>query len=85
MKKQLFVLTLLVAMLLMATALPALATGYSFGNPIHGPGDLVPPKNPPYGHHPIACFPPLVLDKNGQCTLPGDNTPPSPIQYRAGF
>ena len=62
-----------------------------FQKPIHGPGDLVPPKNPPYGHHPIACTPPLVLNEHGQCALPGDNTPPDPLPHirpnglRVGF
>ena len=82
-KKLLF--TLLVFGLLVASALPAMAAGFSFNNPVHGPGDLVPPKNPAYGNHPIACTPPLVLNKYGQCALPGDDTPPDPLPHRIGF
>lgn len=52
-----------------------------FRKPIHGPGDLIPPKDPDYGNHPVACPPPLVLNEYGQCALPGDDTPPDPLPH----
>ncbi len=79
MKKQLLFLILIVG-LLAAVALPAMAAG-----PFHGGRDLVPPKHPVYGHHPNGCTPPLVLNKYGQCALPGMNTHPDPRPHRAGF
>ena len=60
--------------------------GPFFTFPIHGPGDLVIPKfQHNFGDHPIACFPPLVLNQNGQCALPGDETPPDSVWHRIGF
>lgn len=82
MNKKTLVLTILVVTLLAMTALPALASGISF--PIHGPGDLNPNPFKTTGH-PAGCFSPLVLNQNGQCALPGMNTPPDPRPHRIGF
>ena len=82
MNKKHAVLVLLVITLLVATALPALASGFS--TPIHGPGDLNPNPFKDPGH-PNACTPPLVLNSHGQCALPGDETPPDPLPHRIGF
>lgn len=76
---------LLVIGLLIAVAIPALASGFSFNNPVHSGSDLVPPKYPAYGHNPNGCTPPLVLNSHGQCALPGDDTPPDPLPHRIGF
>jgi hypothetical protein len=78
-------LVILVVTLLIATALPALAAGFSYANPVHGGDDLVPPKRPAYGNHPHGCTPPLALNKHGQCALPGDDAPPDPRPHRIGF
>jgi len=77
-------LLLLVITLLIATALPALAAGFSFDNPVHGGDDLNPNPFKDPGH-PSACTPPLVLNSHGQCALPGDETPPDPLPHGAGF
>jgi hypothetical protein len=78
-------LAILAVTFLIATALPALAAGFSYDNPVHGGDDLIPPKNLTYGNHPNGCAPPLALNRRGQCALPGDDAPPDPPPHRIGF
>ncbi len=86
MNKKTLLLFLLVVTLLISAALPALASGFSYDDPVHGPGDLVIPKfQHNFGNHSEGCFPPLVLNSHGQCTLPGGETPPDPLPHRIGF
>ena len=86
MNKKTLLLFLLVVTLLISAALPALASGFSYDDPVHGPGDLVIPKfRHNFGNNPSGCTPPLVLNQYGQCAMPGDDTPPDPIWHRIGF
>ena len=85
MTKKTFILLILAALLLTATALPAFASDFS--HPIHGRDDLSlhPFKNPAYGHHPHGCQAPLVLNRHGMCALPGMQTRSDQRFHRRGF
>ena len=85
MNKKVLLLSLLVVTLLIATVLPALASGFSYDDPVHGGDDLGVPKDALYGNNPNGCTPPLVLNEYGQCAMPGDDTPPDPAPTQIGF
>lgn len=63
--------------------------GFPFA--IHDGLFTFPLKKAPFGHNPNGCTPPLIPNEHGQCSLPGDNTPPDPLPHirpnglRVGF